>query len=54
MDTTLQDTSEEDNQGATVQSTEAPTSSSEANSPKIESRGIPLKQLFIRKFSMIL
>ncbi|EGO8411612.1 WxL domain-containing protein [Enterococcus faecalis] len=49
MDTTLQDTSEEDNQGATVQSTEAPTSSSEANSPKIESRGIPLKTVVYPK-----
>ncbi|EPH91100.1 hypothetical protein D921_02452, partial [Enterococcus faecalis F01966] len=49
MDAALQDTSEEDNQGATVQSTEAPTSSSEANSPKIESRGIPLKTVVYPK-----
>ncbi|MFG5543785.1 hypothetical protein ACFJW9_09315, partial [Enterococcus faecalis] len=49
MDATLQDISEEDNQVATVQPIEAPTSSAEANSPKIESRGIPLKTIVYPK-----
>ncbi|EHB6451073.1 WxL domain-containing protein [Enterococcus faecalis] len=48
-DATSQDTSEEDDQVATTQPNETPTSSSEANSPKIESRGIPLKTVVYPK-----
>ena len=48
-DATSQDTSEEDNQKEGAQPTEDPTVSLEANSPKIESRGIPLKTVVYPK-----